>query len=598
MSADRRPLSSGSVIVPIAEGAASADREDARVGSMPELSIIVPCRNEVRRVDDFVSRLTACADASVGAARWEMLVVDDASTDDTAARVSHHATHDPRVALLRPAVGAGKGAAVRAGLLAARGRLSFVTDADLAGQPEQLAAAIAALGTEAVALTGSRTLPGAVVQPARPLGRRLPAAIFRGGARVALAVAASDPQCGFKLFRTAAVRPAAEQLFTDGFAYELELLRRIADDGGAVVDFPIRWTGGEGSSVRVVTDGLMMARDVVRIRRRLRRERRAGTAVARRAIATVGNTTGAPCTPVVGSGAAAVAECAANAATVGGAVHDAGAREPGRSVVGDGRRPGLSVVMPLYNELAVIDGVLDELAERVLDLPAVVAAGGAEVIVVDDRGTDGSADRVRARAMVDARIELLVNDVNVGHGRSVLAGLDHAHGEWLLQLDSDGQVDLAGFATLWAGRDDADLWYAERHDRDDPRVRLVLTRFVNALVSVLAGQRIIDANAGYKLLRRSLYRHLRTAIPSDTFAPSLLFVIGGLRVRARVRPFTVAHRPRRAGPSSLDLRRLGAAVKLATRQTIRYAAIVQRRYDSGDERCVVPAVAVPAPPTP
>ena len=179
--------------------------------------------------------------------------------------------------------------------------------------------------------------------------------------------------------------------------------------------------------------------------------------------------------------------------------------------------------MPLYNELAVIDGVLDEPRRACLDLPA-VAAGGAEVIVVDDRGTDGSADRVRARAMVDARIELLVNDVNVGHGRSVLAGLDHAHGEWLLQLDSDGQVDLAGFATLWAGRDDADLWYAERHDATSASAQL--TRFVNA--GERARRRIIDANAGYKLPRRSLSPPADGDPPTRPLAAA---VIGGLRGR-------------------------------------------------------------------
>jgi glycosyltransferase involved in cell wall biosynthesis len=239
-------------------------------------------------------------------------------------------------------------------------------------------------------------------------------------------------------------------------------------------------------------------------------------------------------------------------------------------------RASLSVVMPVYNEAVVIAGVVDAVQREVLD-----RVDGAELIIVDDRGTDGSSAILERLAVADQRITLIRNDHNVGHGRSVRRGLDAATGEWLLQLDSDGQLDVTDFATMWARMRDADLIVGVRTDRDDPWHRLALTKAVNLLVSVLARRRVRDANAGFKLIRRSLYEHLRPSIPERTFAPSLLLVVGAYRSGARVANVGVTHRARVGGASSLHARRLVAAVATATAQTLRYAITPVSPYRHG-----------------
>ncbi|MGH9136581.1 MAG: hypothetical protein ACRD0G_05975, partial [Acidimicrobiales bacterium] len=158
-----------------------------------------------------------------------------------------------------------------------------------------------------------------------------------------------------------------------------------------------------------------------------------------------------------------------------------------------------------------------------------------------------------------------------GHGPSVRRGLDNARGEWLLQLDSDGQLDLADFAAMWARRHDAELVIGVRTRRRDPRHRLVLTKAVNVLVSTIVRRRVTDANAGFKLISADLYRHLRRSIPPKTFAPSLLLVVGGHRARARVVGVAISHRRRPAGASSLRPLRLARVVLTASCQTLRYA---------------------------
>ena len=135
----------------------------------------------------------------------------------------------------------------------------------------------------------------------------------------------------------------------------------------------------------------------------------------------------------------------------------------------------LSVVMPVYNEAPIIGGVVADVTRRVLD-----AVGDAELVMVDDRGTDGSSAILAELVLLDPRYRLVVNPVNRGHGPSVLAGIAAAKGTWILQLDSDGQVDLDVFGEVWARRESFDLAAGVRVDRQDVLHRRMLSQVVNA----------------------------------------------------------------------------------------------------------------------
>jgi glycosyltransferase involved in cell wall biosynthesis len=228
----------------------------------------------------------------------------------------------------------------------------------------------------------------------------------------------------------------------------------------------------------------------------------------------------------------------------------------------------LSVVMPAFNEELVIRDVVEDTRRLVLDDVA-----ASELIVVDDCSSDGTAKIVGEMAERDLRVTLISNPRNVGHGPSLRRGLDTAKGDWLLLLDSDGQLDVADFARMWERRNDADLVIGRRVERDDPLHRLVLTWFVRLAASWAARAWIVDSNVPFKLVRRSLYEHLRPTIPERTFAPSLLLAVDAYRARARVVVVPVAHRARPAGTSSLHPVRLVRAVATATTQTLRHALV-------------------------
>lgn len=233
----------------------------------------------------------------------------------------------------------------------------------------------------------------------------------------------------------------------------------------------------------------------------------------------------------------------------------------------------LDVVMPVYNESEILRTVLDDVCREVLD-----RIGAARLIVVDDCSRDGSLDVLRAAAGDDDRILVLVNEVNVGHGRSVRRGLDTATADWVLQIDSDGQIDLGDFVTLWSKRNQASLVIGRRVDRSDPRHRLILTRVTRLIVSALCGRRITDGNVPFKLVERSLLDRLLPIMPSDAFAPSIMLVVGACSAHVTPCEVPVRHLPRPFGHSTLRPMRLAAACLTAGRQTLAFTWRARRAF--------------------
>jgi glycosyltransferase involved in cell wall biosynthesis len=211
----------------------------------------------------------------------------------------------------------------------------------------------------------------------------------------------------------------------------------------------------------------------------------------------------------------------------------------------------LSAVMPVWNEEDVIGGLVEEVDREVLS-----RFESAELIVVDDASTDGTAAILDRLARERPRVDVRRSERNLGHGPSVVRGLAAARGEWVFQLDSDGQLAVSDFWTLWERREDADLVLGVRQGRRDPRHRLALSRVVATVVSALAGRRLRDPNTPIRLLRRELLDDVRPLLDESVLAPSI-FVATAAAVRGwRVLEVPVGHRARETGRSSLRAGRL------------------------------------------
>jgi glycosyl transferase family 2 len=229
------------------------------------LSLIIPAYNEGDRLGDGVQRIhSAVSSGALVPATTEFLVVDDGSSDDTAARAAALLAPYPHVRVIRLPENRGKGAAVRAGVAAASAPIVAFADADMAIDPAQTPEFIAALARADLAI-GSRAASGSTVDRSS-MNRSVMNRVFNRMVNLLTGVALQDTQCGFKSFRA----PAAKLLFhcttTERFAFDVEVLSLARRFGFTIAEVPVHWRRVKGSRIRPWFDSGSMARDVLRTR--------------------------------------------------------------------------------------------------------------------------------------------------------------------------------------------------------------------------------------------------------------------------------------------------------------------------------------------
>jgi len=205
---------------------------------------------------------------------YEVLVVDDGSRDDTAERVREMAAEHPGLALVSMPENRGKGAAVRTGMLQARGALRLMADADGATPILEVKRLEAAVQGGADLAVGSRALadPSVVVR-SRP-HRRFSGRVFIALTRALGVRQVVDTQCGFKLFRGGVADALFGALRTDGFGFDVELILRAERRGYRIAEVPVNWADQPGSKVGVLKDGPRMIAQIVAARLRIARDAR------------------------------------------------------------------------------------------------------------------------------------------------------------------------------------------------------------------------------------------------------------------------------------------------------------------------------------
>lgn len=224
-----------------------------------ELSIVVPAYNEAARLPALLDGLRAARNLDA----TEVIVVDDGSSDDTAAVAERCLAEFPQGRLERLGQNAGKGAALRHGVGLARGEFVLFMDADLATDLADMDPLLAALEHAHVAI-GSRVAQGSDVTDPH-IHRRLMGASFNKLVRTLTKVEVKDSQCGFKAFRGGVARLLFALSSNDGFGQDVELLDYARRLGLVVSEVPVRWQAIEGSKVHVLKDSARMAASVGRL---------------------------------------------------------------------------------------------------------------------------------------------------------------------------------------------------------------------------------------------------------------------------------------------------------------------------------------------
>ena len=203
--------------------------------------------------------------------------------------------------------------------------------------------------------------------------------------------------------------------------------------------------------------------------------------------------------------------------------------------------PLLSIVSPVYRA----EELVDELVRRV-QASLISLTEDYEIVLVDDRSTDGSWARIEAQAARDPRVRGLRLSRNFGQHRAVTAGLDYCRGEWVVVLDCDLQDRPEEIPALYAkAQQGYDLVLARRTDRRDSSSQKLLARLFYRVLSYLTETPQDPAVANFGIYHRKVISAVLAMRESIRYFPTMVRWVG---FRAGYLDVTHAERP--AGRSS------------------------------------------------
>lgn len=220
----------------------------------PELSIIIPCKNEIKRLPATLEELASYQKSNAGT---EIVIVVEKGTDGTDKYVQEWAkAHQPAIAICNP-VAKGKGYAVKIGMLAATGKIRMFMDADGAVPIKTIQEFLETIYhyPSNTILIGSRQHPKATIVFPQSKSRVISGRLFNLCMRVQGFTTSLDTQCGFKMLSA----KMAESIFTHtkdtGFGFDVEMLYLATKKGGVILELPVKWSDKPGSKVTAFSGG-------------------------------------------------------------------------------------------------------------------------------------------------------------------------------------------------------------------------------------------------------------------------------------------------------------------------------------------------------
>jgi dolichyl-phosphate beta-glucosyltransferase len=230
--------------------------------SKPFLSIIIPAHNEENRLPDTLAQVAQFLQSQPYTS--EVLVVENASHDNTLQIAQGFAAQNPDIQAIhldQP----GKGRAVQAGMLAAKGEYRFFADADLSMPIGELSRFLPP-AVDAPIVIASREAPGAI-RYNEPSYRHVTGRVFNNLIRALVLPGLQDTQCGFKMFRAEVAETLFKRQTLMGWSFDVEVLYIASLRGLSILEIPIPWYFNPESKVDVLRDSWRMFRDLLVIRR-------------------------------------------------------------------------------------------------------------------------------------------------------------------------------------------------------------------------------------------------------------------------------------------------------------------------------------------
>ncbi|MCU0426877.1 MAG: glycosyltransferase family 2 protein [Candidatus Kapabacteria bacterium] len=214
---------------------------------MPHLSFIIPAYNEAERLAPSLRK--ALEYFAAQAYTVEILVVNDGSKDATSAVATKFAEQDPRIRLLEQPRNMGKGAAVRRGMMEAKGEYRIFSDADFSTPIHETARVLERLQAGVDVCIGSRGIDTSLVKKHQPWYREKLGKMVNVLVQAAFIPGITDTQCGFKGFCSDAAEKVFSRAQLNGWMFDLEALYIASKLGLKIEEIPVEWYNDERTTV-------------------------------------------------------------------------------------------------------------------------------------------------------------------------------------------------------------------------------------------------------------------------------------------------------------------------------------------------------------
>jgi len=229
------------------------------------ISIVIAGYNEEKRIKPSLFKVKEYL--TTQGMNYEIIVVDDGSTDYTSQIVTDLMPHIPHLKVICYETNRGKGYALRQGVLASKGEVVLLTDADLSTPIEELSLLLPLISDNKCDIAiGSRALALSEIIKKQPWWRQGMGKLFNKIVKILIVDDFSDTQCGFKIFSGDIVRGLFKEARINRFAYDVEILALAKKKSYRILEVPIRWINSPESKVNPIRDSLQMLFDLLRIR--------------------------------------------------------------------------------------------------------------------------------------------------------------------------------------------------------------------------------------------------------------------------------------------------------------------------------------------
>lgn len=230
-----------------------------------DLSVVIPAFNEAINLAGTLEDIAAYL--SQKSYQYEVIVIDDGSTDNTRALAAGFRSRFNKFILLKNDVNKGKGNALKKGMLAAQGEFILFMDADNATRIGELDKLLEALKQNHDLAIASRRMPGAIIEVPQPWYRRVMGFMYVTLTGLILHTHIRDYNCGFKLFTRAVAHELFSKVTRDDWSFDSEIIYLAARAGYKLVEVPVRWHDKkETSKVKPLRDALRSFWSLVKIR--------------------------------------------------------------------------------------------------------------------------------------------------------------------------------------------------------------------------------------------------------------------------------------------------------------------------------------------